>query len=96
MPTAEEAKPLIEELQVGFESRLVPQEQVVAPAPLPPIRRVTWSNHLMPEATTIQLEMEKRARIGPPVDPRLVPQWREIYEDVVWSLINSSEFVYIP
>jgi hypothetical protein len=50
----------------------------------------------MPEATTIQLEMEKRARIGPPVDPRLVPQWREIYEDVVWSLINSSEFVYIP
>ena len=96
LPTAEEAKPLIEELQVGFESRLVPQEQVVAPSPLPPIRRVTWSNHLMPEATTIQLEMEKRARIGPPVDPRLVPQWREIYEDVVWSLINSSEFVYIP
>jgi hypothetical protein len=57
---------------------------------------VTWSNHLRSEATTISLEREQRARNGLPPDPRLNPEWREAYEDVVWSLINLSEFVWIP
>jgi hypothetical protein len=51
---------------------------------------------LSPEANVIKIEMERRAREGDAPDPRLVPQWREAYEDVVWSMINSPEFVFVP
>ena len=34
---------------------------------------VSWSNHLMTEATEIKMEMERRARAGDPPDPRLAP-----------------------
>jgi hypothetical protein len=64
--------------------------------PLAPLSRVTWSNHLVPEATTVKLEMEHRARLGAPPDPRLRAAWRETYEDFVWSLINTPEFVWVP
>ena len=37
-----------------------------------------------------------RYRAGPPGDPRLRPQWRELYEDFVWSLVNTREFVWLP
>jgi hypothetical protein len=63
------------------------------PAPLP---RVTWFNHLNAEANTIALENDRRARKGPPADPRLRPEWRERFEDFVWSLVNSREFVWMP
>ena len=42
------------------------------------------------------LELERRARMGPPADPRLRAEWREVYEDVVWSVVNSREFVWVP
>ena len=41
------------------------------------------------------MELEKRARAGPPADPRLRPAWREQMEDAVWSLINTREFVWL-
>ena len=50
----------------------------------------------MPEANEIQVELEKQARAGAPVDPRIEPKWREIYEDFVWSVLNTREFVWIP
>jgi hypothetical protein len=40
--------------------------------------------------------MEHRARAGEPPDPRLDPAWREALEDVVWGVINSPEFVWVP
>ena len=49
----------------------------------------------MAEANAIAIEMEKRARAGPAVDPRLRPAWREAYEDVVWALVNTREFVWL-
>ncbi|MCA9206540.1 MAG: hypothetical protein KDA59_25980, partial [Planctomycetales bacterium] len=70
--------------------------EVTMPEPIEPLPRVTWSNHLRSEANSIALEMEERARRGPPADPRLRVQWREVYEDVVWSVINLREFVWMP
>ena len=61
-----------------------------------PARRVSWSNHLSPEASRIQIEMEKAARDGDPPTDRLTPAFRERMEDVVWALTNSPEFVFIP
>jgi hypothetical protein len=57
---------------------------------------VTWSNHLQPEANTIAQEQERRTRTGPPADTRLRPEWRELFEDLVWSLVNTREFVWMP
>jgi hypothetical protein len=95
-PSSAEALPFVKALQEGFEERLVPAEQVVAPELPPPLPRVTWFNHLNSEATTIALENEKRARRGPPPDPRLKAPWREKFEDMVWSLVNTREFVWMP
>jgi len=83
-------------LSQGFENRLLPSEQVVRPQPPEPLSHVSWTNHLRSEANVIKIEMQRRARVGDAPDPRLRPQWREAYEDVVWSLINSPEFVWVP
>lgn len=83
-------------LLTGFEDRLLPSEEIVRPVPFEPLSHVSWRNHLRSEANLIKIEMERRARVGDPADPRLRPQWREAYEDVVWSLINSPEYVWVP
>lgn len=96
LPSAIESEQLTELLTNGFDSRLLSADQIINPTPSQPLQRVTWFNHLRPEANTIQQELERRVRQGPPPDPRLTPAWREIYEDVIWSLINHREFVWIP
>jgi hypothetical protein len=95
-PYAAEAQPLIAALADGFERRIMPADKRGSSMPLEPLRKVTWSNHLMPEATTIMMELERRARLGPPADRRFEERWRETYEDVVWCLLNSTEFVWLP
>ncbi len=95
-PTAAESSQFVATIAEGFDERVLPSEQVVTPEPLPPLSYVSWTNHLRPEANVIKVEMERRAREGDPADPRLRPAWREAYEDIVWSLVNSPEFVIVP
>ncbi|TWT60288.1 Planctomycete cytochrome C [Rubinisphaera italica] len=95
-PTEAERAPLASLLTEGFQNRLLPKEEWKEVKPLEPLPVVTWSNHVQPESNSIALEMEKRAKAGPPPDPRLRVEWREVYEDVVWSIVNVSEFVWIP
>jgi hypothetical protein len=59
-------------------------------------RRVSWSNHLHPEATRIQMDEDRIVREGDPPTARLTPAFRERMEDIVWALVNSPEFVFIP
>lgn len=95
-PTAEERTAVVAELAPGFSERLLPASEVAVLAIPEPLPKITWSNHLRPEANALALDYEQRARTGPPADPRLRTQWREMYEDVVWSLINLPEFVWTP
>lgn len=95
-PREEERAEFTSALTEGFDRRIVPENETQRPSPLPPLRLVTWFNHLRPDANTIQQEVERRIRQGPPPDPRLRDQWREVYEDFVWSLINHREFVWMP
>ena len=95
-PTPSERDAARLSLADGFADRLVPAAQVVAPEPLPRLPRVTWSNHLIPEANTVKLEVERRSRLGPAADPRLRPSWRERFEDLAWTLVNTREFVWMP
>lgn len=95
-PTAEERLPLARALAAGFAQRLLPAGEVKASPALRSFPVVSWGNHLQPEANSIKVEMEHIAHAGPPPDPRLRPAWRELYEDMVWSLINTREFVWLP
>ena len=83
-------------LAAGFDERLVPQSEIVRPDPLPDLPQVTWFNHGRHKANEIQVENARRVRKGPPSDPRLVDTWREVYEDLVWGLLNHHEFVWMP
>ncbi len=95
-PTPQERSDLVPALRAGFEDRLVEVDPDGEELDLEPLPQVTWTNHLVPEANEVQLELQRRVLAGPPVDPRLNPPWREVYEDVVWSLVNHREFVWIP
>jgi len=95
-PNVTEQKQFSAALAKGFAERVVPAAKVrpiEEPKPLP---LITWFNHQRHEATKVQNTVERRVQKGPPADPRLRPEWREVFEDMVWSLINHREFVWVP
>jgi hypothetical protein len=57
---------------------------------------VSWSNHLSTEANEIRIARQKVFEKGDPSTTQLTAAWRERAEDLVWTLINSPEFVWIP
>jgi hypothetical protein len=82
---------LIEE---GFDSRATGAE------PLPfrdyTTTGVGWTNQHDPNATIAQESLRDEVEAGDPATPRLEENWRERYEDVLWTLLNSPEFVFVP
>lgn len=95
-PRPTERDAFLPALSEGFEKRLLPEAGQAPPRPPQPLPLVTWLNHVSPEANSIQIQVEQRVQQGPPSDPRLRTAWREVYEDLVWSLVNDREFVWIP
>ncbi|MEW4562448.1 DUF1553 domain-containing protein [Bremerella sp. JC770] len=96
LPDQAEKDLLLDRLQTGFAERMVPADEVVVPEAPERLPQVTWWNHVRNEANTIQQELAHRVRQGPPADPRLEQSWRLRYEDVVWSIVNLPEFVWVP
>jgi len=94
-PTAYETEVFTDLLKEGYESRRVPGAK---PAPPPRLERsgVSWTNHLSEEANRIQIERERQVRDGDPPSPRLQSDWRERMEDMIWTLINTPEFIFVP
>ncbi|MFG0266731.1 MAG: DUF1553 domain-containing protein [Rhodopirellula sp. JB055] len=95
-PNAQEKSDLLPALSDRFDARELPADEVKQPPVDQPLPVSTWTNHLVPEANEIQQEWQARIMRGPAPDPRLHPQWREVYEDIVWSLVNDRQFVWIP
>lgn len=95
-PTPQEASEVEGILSDGFDSRIVPASEVVPVVKPEMLRRVSWSNHLAEDANRIKIEMEQRAREGDAPEPRLRSDWRTKFEDVVWAVVNSPEFVWVP
>ena len=99
LPTPEERKLFAAPLAQDFENRIVQEADQKSDQSLrewPVLPKVTWSNHLQSQANVVALEMEKRARAGTPPATSLRAEWREMYEDVLWSIINIREFVWMP
>lgn len=61
-----------------------------------PYGLVSWSNHLDPQANVIQVQLEQAVRTGVPPTERLEADWRQRMEDMVWTIINSPEFIFLP
>ncbi|MEM6692341.1 MAG: DUF1553 domain-containing protein, partial [Planctomycetota bacterium] len=96
LPNEREVADFLPELERDFKKRIIGEGSYDAPEKDNPLPQSTWTNHLQPEANEVQLEWLRRVRRGPPPDPRLLAPWREIYEDVIWSLVNPREFVWMP
>jgi hypothetical protein len=96
LPTDDERAPLALALADGFADRRLIGGEATPCREFEPLPRVTWSNHLRTESTPIALELDRRARLGPEPDPRLKAPWREAFEDVVWTIVNTREFVWLP
>jgi hypothetical protein len=95
-PDPAERTAMLEMLRPGFEARRR-LDQPVTPSPIASLRSpVSWSNHLVPEATTTMLEIEKVVMAGDPPTKRLDPEWRERVEDLLWAMTNSPEYVFVP
>jgi len=95
LPTAAERALFVELLADGFSQRKTGAQ----PGPLPgwPARDgVSWANHLSTISNEIRIESQKRFEKGDPSTTQLTPAWRERAEDLVWTLMNSPEFVWIP
>ena len=94
--TAAERETFVALLQAGYRDRL----REVSPEDMKIERLrnagVSWSNHLSEESNRVQIELQKAVKRGDPPSPRLKPDWRERYEDMLWSILNSPEFVFVP
>ena len=94
VPSDDEVKRIASVLEPGYATRLTG-----APA-APPLPRstkgVSWANHLNPDATTAVLASEREVKAGPVPTPQLTSDWRDRYEDVLWSLMLSPEMLWLP
>jgi hypothetical protein len=95
-PTLGEGQLYTDLLEEDFEQRIIPADRRKPVIRREPLRHVSWSNHLSEEANRIKIELEKRAREGDPPTVSLQTDWRERMEDMLWALMNSPEFIFIP
>ena len=95
-PSNEERATFVELLRDGYSDRQVPGAKALPRPKSVPTSAVSWANHLDPEASRIKLELAELARAGDPPTNRLQPDWRERMEDMLWVLVNSPEFLFIP
>jgi hypothetical protein len=82
-------------LEEGYDQRVVAGLEVVPP------RRiyrsgVTWSNHFDPKSDDEAIRRQREILQGDPPTRRLAADWRGRIEDMLWTLINSPEFVFVP
>ncbi len=94
-PSATESRTFVELLKPHFAERRNAGADLIKAGPKTD-SRVSWSNHLSAEATLIRLEEEKKLRMGEQPTQRLKPAFRERFEDTLWALVNSPEFVIVP
>ncbi len=94
-PTAEESALFASLLSGDYESRRIPGAKKTLPEPLE-VTGISWANHFDPDSVRLKIELADVARAGDPPTARLKTDWRERMEDMVWSLLQSPEFMFIP
>ena len=95
-PSAAEATLFGDLVGPGYAVRRLAPGTVVQPAPEERPLGVSWSNHLTAEADIAKGKLADIAARGDPPSPLLDPDWRSRAEDMVWTLFNAPEFVFVP
>ena len=93
-PTKQEQLMMYDQLCAAYASRVVKGAKIYSVHE--EILDVSWNNHLSEEANRIKIRLENLARKGDPPTNRLRSEWRERLEDVIFVLVNSPEFIFIP
>lgn len=94
-PTAVERDLFVSLLADDFSSRKTGQPPAATPG-WPARDGVSWANHLSTESNEIKIARQKEVEKGDPPTAQLASRWREKAEDMVWALVNSPEFVWVP
>lgn len=96
-PSQSERDKYIAFLSEGYENRVIPETK--RPKPVEgkrePERYVSWSNHLDSAANEFALKEEIKVRAGDPPTDALTTDWRLRFEDVLWAMLNSPEWIYL-
>jgi hypothetical protein len=95
-PTDAERTTAVALLADGYDTRRVDIDPATIPAPEPRPTGVSWANHLTEDADRVKRELATIALRGDLPTPRLAADWRERAEDLVWTLFNTPEFVFLP
>lgn len=96
-PSREERDIFVELLDDGFANRINPEELKRPSRTSTSLRTgVGWSNHLHPDANRLQIATQETVRQGDAPTKKLKADWRERFEDMLWSLLNSPEYLFIP
>lgn len=92
---SDERELLVGVLREGFEGRVIAGPDAVPPRVM--FRTgITWSNHFAPEADIEAMNRQREVIAGEAPTVRLEADWRHRAEDIVWTLVNSPEFVFVP
>ena len=94
-PTKDELNMFIELLKPGYQQRAVKNPKYKN-REYDKSLLLSWSNHLNAKATDVKYEIEQAARLGDEPTPRLSKDWRERMEDMLWAMLNTPEFIFIP
>ena len=95
-PTSSERETFTRYLDAGFKERVQPVPPGKRRKEYDPTLLLSWSNHLNAKSTEIKLRVEEKSRLGDEPTLRLAKDWRERMEDVLWALVNTPEFVFVP
>ena len=96
-PTRDESNVFTDYLQPTYNDRRV---HGITLADIDPSKktdqRVSWANHMSEESNLIRMQEERLVRMGDEPTEALQPAFRERYEDVIWALVNTPEFMLVP
>ena len=92
-PTSTERGRYAALLAEGYATRRTGEKPLPRPIDRSPL---AWSNNLDADANRIGTERMEAATHGDPPTRRLSDDWRIRVEDLVWTLVNSPEFVFVP
>ncbi|MFA6543429.1 MAG: DUF1549 and DUF1553 domain-containing protein, partial [Limisphaerales bacterium] len=95
-PTAAERAKFSAYLEAGFKDRVVSNAPRKTRKDFDPAQLLSWTNHLNAKASELKYAVEEKARQGDEPTARLKKDWRERAEDVLWAMVNSPEFVFVP
>jgi len=95
-PTPAERAKFVNYLQAGYAERVVACGPRKSRKDFDPAQLLSWTNHLNAKASELKYAVEEKARLGDEPTPRLKRDWRERMEDVLWAMVNSPEFVFVP